>query len=33
VLVCINQSGARTAEWMQFSDDGPVVRVAAQYSA
>lgn len=33
VLVYTNQSGTRTAEWMQFNDDGKVVRVAAQYSA
>lgn len=33
VLLYTNQSGTRTAEWMQFSEDGQVVRVAAQYSA
>jgi hypothetical protein len=32
VLVFTNQSGTRTAEWMQFSEDGQVIRVAAQYS-
>jgi hypothetical protein len=33
VLVYTNQSGTRTAEWMQFDDAGKVNRVAAQYSA
>jgi hypothetical protein len=33
VLVYANQSGTRTAEWMQFNDEGQVIRVAAQYSA
>ena len=33
VLIYTNQSGTRTAEWMQFSDEGQVIRVAAQYSA
>jgi hypothetical protein len=33
VLVYASQSGTRTAEWMQFNDEGQVIRVAAQYSA
>lgn len=33
VLVYTNQSGTRTAEWMQFDETGKVIRVAAQYSA
>lgn len=33
VLVYTNQSGTRTAEWMQFNEEGQVIQVAAQYSA
>jgi len=33
VLVYTNQTGTRTAEWMQFNEESKVVRVAAQYSA
>jgi len=33
VLVYTNQSGTRTAEWMQFNEAGQVTHVTAQYSA
>ena len=33
VLVYTNQSGTRTAEWMQFDAAGKVIQIAAQYSA
>jgi ketosteroid isomerase-like protein len=33
VLVFTNQNGTRTAEWLQFDQNGEVIRVAAQYSS
>ncbi|HEX4006086.1 MAG TPA: nuclear transport factor 2 family protein [Acidobacteriaceae bacterium] len=33
VLLYANQSGTRTAEWMDFNEEGQVIRVVAQYAA
>ena len=33
VLVYLNQRGTKTAEFMEFGEDGKVVRVVANYSA
>jgi len=33
VLVYLNQRGTKTAEFMEFGNDGKVVRVVANYSA
>lgn len=33
ILIYANQSGTRTAEWMQFDEEGKITRVAAQYSS